>query len=129
MGIKVIWDNDEKTIIRYCYDSQWTLSDFNEAYTESRALLNTVDHKVHFIIDIRDSHILPNGALSRGRTITNSPHPNEGRTAIVGANAVIRAVMNLFRRIYGAKFEESKFIFVDSLENARQELNNATPAV
>ncbi len=122
MAITVTWDNESKTIIRYVYEGHWTITDFNLAYAESRTLLDEVDHTVHFIVDIRASHLLPNGALSRGRTIANSPHVNEGRTAIVGASPVIRAILDVFRRLHGKKFDETKFILVSGLDVARSKL-------
>lgn len=118
MSISVTWDNDEKTVIRYEYSGRWTLEDFNAAYLAAREMVSQCDYTVHFIIDVRDSTLIPSGALSRGRGVVSSPLPNEGRTVVVGANALIRSIMDVFQKIHGRKIDQSKFTLAGSMEEA-----------
>lgn len=122
MSIKVLWDNPEKTIIRYAYDGRWSLDEFNDAYVEARKLLDTVDHLVDFIIDVRSSPLIPNGVLSRGRNVVLAPHPNEGRTMIIGASSFVRAMADIFQKIYGVRGNRIPFLFATTLEDAHVRL-------
>ncbi len=125
MNISVTWDNDKKTVIRYEYHGRWTLEDFNAAYLQAREMVSQCDHTVHFIVDVRDSTLIPSGALSRGRSVVNSPLPNEGRTVVVGANTLIRSIMDVFQKIHGRKIDQSKFILAGSIEEAYEILHLA----
>lgn len=120
MGIVVQWDNPEQTIIRFAYSGQWTFGDLFDAMQESRALMDTVDHQVHGIIDMQDSKLMPNGALSLGRNVTMRKHPNQGKSIIVGASGFARTLYDVYRKVYRTTFDESAFAFATSLEEARQ---------
>lgn len=118
MSITVNWANPEKTIIIYTYEGRWSMEQFNESYVTARQFMDTVDHQVDFIIDVRNSSLLPSGILSRGRNVVTAGHPNEGRTAIVGASTFVRSMLDLFSRLYGARYRESKFYLAPTLEDA-----------
>jgi hypothetical protein len=92
MNIAVIWDNDEKTIIRYIYEKNWTWADVNTALKDASALLDTVDHKVDIIMDFRQSTMMiPMGALSHAkRALSNPRHDNIHLTVLVGDAFVLK---------------------------------------
>lgn len=125
MGITILWDNEEKTIIRYVYEGRWVWDDLHHARVQVHEMLNTVNHPVGIIVDVRESTLVPNGALSQGRQFaTTSPttHPNEGRTIIVGANTFLRSMYDLFRKIYTTLSGNLDVDFAPTLESARQNL-------
>lgn len=124
MGIRVIWDNEEKTILRYVYEGRWDQTDFNKAYAEAKTMLDGVNHKVGIIIDVQDSHLIPNGIISRSRPVVTNPSLNEGLIVIVGANAFIRSLADTFGRIWRrGPLESRKMVFASSLEEARKILS------
>jgi hypothetical protein len=127
LSIKAFWDNSDKSIIRYAYEGRWTMDEFNNVYTEARQLLDTVDHPVDFIIDVRSSPLIPDGVLSRGRNVAFAPHPNEGRTIIVGANSFVRAMADIFQKIYGIRGNRVPFLFATTLEEAHAKLAQRKP--
>jgi hypothetical protein len=118
MSIKVFWDNPDRSVIRYAYEGRWSLDEFNDAYLEVRKLLDTVAYPVDFIIDVRSSPLIPNGVLSRGRTVALTPHPNEGRTIIIGANSFVRSMADIFQKLYGLRGNRIPFLFATTLEEA-----------
>lgn len=122
MGISVQWDNSEQTIIRFAYVGNWSFGDLFDAMQDARTLMDTVDHPVHGIIDMRESKLMPNGALSLGRNVTMRKHPNQGRTVIVGASGFARTLYDVYRKVYRTTFDESAYAFANSLEEARQNL-------
>lgn len=82
MGIRVSWDNDEKTIVRHSYNGHWTISDFYNCVDDSARLLHSVDHPVDLIIDMGDCAPPPNGIL-RGYRYADSKVPDNQRLVIV----------------------------------------------
>ncbi|MCA9891092.1 MAG: hypothetical protein KC546_22095, partial [Anaerolineae bacterium] len=55
MGIQLVWEDDDKTILRHIYEGIWTVADFIGAVDESRKLLLEVEHPVDLIIDMREA--------------------------------------------------------------------------
>lgn len=53
MKHQITWDNEDKTVVLQEYFEGATKSDFHELVKESAALLKTVQHPVHVIIDER----------------------------------------------------------------------------
>ena len=124
MSIQVVWDNDEKTIIRYTYQGQWTWDELAAVLEEAYALLDTVDHPVDFIIDLRQSVLLPKDALRHGERVAQAVHPNEGRSVVVGANMLVSRLADVFYKIY--RRTSKQFRFVATLDEAYALLSNDT---
>src|SRR5258705_6013933 len=122
MAITVQWDNPEQTIIRFEYSGQWTFRDLFDAMHEARNLMDSVGHRVHGIIDMRESKLMPNGALSLGRNVTMRKHPNQGKTVIIGANSFARTLYDVYRKVYRSTFDESAYSFAATIEEARLNL-------
>ncbi len=124
MSIRVIWDNEDKTILRYVYEGRWDQSEFGKAYAEAKTMLDTVNHKVGVIIDVQNSHLIPNGIISRSRNLVTTPSQNEGTNVIVGANAFIRSLVDTFSKVWRhGPLEHRQIIFATSLEEARKILS------
>lgn len=128
MPIRVIWDNEEKTVIQYLYEGRWTWDDFYKALNQARAMIDTVNHKVDFIVNIKSSSILPENALSRGQSIGSSPHPNQGVTIVVGANSFMQSMYNIFSKVYGKAAGNLKISFVATPEEAQAKLKERRAA-
>jgi hypothetical protein len=124
LGIRIIWDNEDKTILRYLYEGRWDQDDFSKAYAEAKTMLDSVNRKVGIIIDIQNSHLIPNGIISRSRHVVTNPSRNEGLIVIVGANAFIRSLADTFSKLWrrGA-LGSRKMVFAATLEDARQILS------
>jgi hypothetical protein len=125
MPITTDWDNPEKTIIRYHYGGKWNLTEFYAAFETAHKMIDTVNHQVHLIIDVRNSNILPNGVLSQGRTAANrAKHPNQGIIVIVGASGLIRGMFDVFKKLYGRNVDINSYKFASSLEEAHKILGD-----
>lgn len=120
MGIRVEWDNKDKTVIRYSLEGQWTWDDLLDAVATSNAMLDEAGHKIHFIHDASTSKGIPNGALSQLKRFIGKEHPNTGRSVIVGAqgNAIMlaRGLLGMVDRVYK---KDWAFMFANTLEEAR----------
>ena len=124
MSIRVIWDNDDKTILRYVYEGRWDQADFGKAYAEAKKMLDTVNYTVGVIIDVQNSHLIPDGIISRSRNLVTTPSRNEGTSVIVGANAFIRSLVDTFSKVWRhGPLEHRQIIFATTLEEARKVLS------
>jgi len=119
MGITVVWDNPEHTILRYIYDGPWGMDNFYPALQESHTMMDTVDYRVGIIIDVQKSKLVPNGVLSHGTKVTTSKHPNQGKSIVVGASGLVRSLFDVYKKVYRSSFDEKAFDFVKTLDEAR----------
>lgn len=126
MSIKVEWDNEEKTTIRFTYLGHWTLPEFYTTVDQSNAMMAEVDRKVNVIIDVRKSSFLPSNFISVMRTMPSKASSNTGNIVMVGANSFIRAFANTISRLF-AVAPQRKVILVDTLDSARAELAKLDP--
>ena len=120
--MRVEWDNEECTIIRLEVNPIWTIDDYLYGVQEVNALMDTVDYKVHVIIDMRKSTAIPSGFLSAMRSQKNRTHHNMGVTVIVGAGALITTMFTMINKILYPKNTGTNFM-TSTLESARELLN------
>ncbi|MBN1965125.1 MAG: hypothetical protein JW910_10800 [Anaerolineae bacterium] len=117
MGIRVLWDNDERTIICDEYDPEWTWDDFNAAIMRRRELIACTPHRVDVIIVVPEKHDLPPRAMARFKQAGESMPSNMGLTVIVGGGRLTRFTIGTFSRIY--KDLPQVVRTADSIEAAR----------
>ncbi|MCA0458964.1 MAG: hypothetical protein LCI00_33755 [Chloroflexi bacterium] len=119
MGISVVWDNPERTIIRFIYNGQWSLDNFYQALNESHQMMDSVDFRVGIIIDMENSKLVPNGVLSHGKNVSMRKHQNQGKSVIVGAGGLVRTLFDVYRKVYRTSFDDTAYHFVSNLDEAR----------
>ncbi len=120
MGIEVLWDNEEKTIIRYDYGKDWSWDDFWTAVETSNAMVRTVSHTVDFIANFEGGTPPPLGAFSKFKRAQEISPPNVGIIAIAGGSSFINALVSTFSRIY--KQLGQRLIMTSTLSEAREKL-------
>lgn len=127
MGIRVLWDDQGKQVIRYIIAGTWTWPEVYDAVHVSDTWLDEVEHKVHFIIDLRKSDSsIADKSLGNVRRMMNNAHPNTGIIVITGnSNSVVfelaRSIVSMAQRIVGRRLF---FHYADSLEDARAIIQN-----
>ena len=123
MNIEVVWDNDQKTILRYIYGKSWTWADFNSAAKLAYDMLDTVDQKVSVIMDFQNANIIPQGAITQVQRAFSTPrHANIGTTLIVGssANTFLQAIAGVGRKL--SRSNDWQLTFVSTLPEAYAQL-------
>lgn len=121
MGIQVVWENDEHTVLRYVIEDPWSWDDLGNAFRQMHAMMDTVDHKVHSIMDMRKTRNIPTNAFTQiKRAGVNDPgHPNHSRlTVFVGASLFAKALLSVIGRTYRTLNEYNDFRFVETVEQA-----------
>jgi hypothetical protein len=67
---------------------------------------------------MQNTRLLPENVLARGSNFAKMTHPNQGINVLVGANSLIRAIGDLYSRIYAKN--AIGFYVAGSLDEARQ---------
>ena len=117
MGIKLLWDNQDKTILRHIYEGQWTADDYRDAMEESRRMLLSVAHPVDLVLDMRRSAPPPFGILPVYQE-TDHLVPNNQRLVVMVKPGMIMKALN---RIIGdiAPKSSANRIVAENIEEAR----------
>jgi hypothetical protein len=116
MPITVRWDDDAHTRIYYVFSASWQWDDFDIVYADVYKMLDTVNHRVHAIVDIRQSRLLPQDTLTQMRRLTYQQHANGGITVIITDNRFAHTLYNILTGV----LRQAKAIFriAYSLEEA-----------
>src|SRR5512145_2896547 len=86
MAAESVWDNSQKTVIRYVLDGDWSWHQFQNVLHVSRQEIRLLPHWVDVIVDMSTSNKLPPDTLANLRTVATHRTSNSGMIVIVGAN-------------------------------------------
>jgi hypothetical protein len=117
MGVEVVWDNAERTIIRSIFSGKWTWDDFYQSLDQTYGLMDSVKHSVHLIVDMRTSRLMPSGSfMPHLQNIRRKMHPNMGATVMVGGGKFMEILSAIMDKL--PRKREKKMQMVASLEEA-----------
>lgn len=118
MGITIVWDNDEKTVIRYDFDKHWNWEDFFAAKEEAFTRIDGVGHKVGVIMNAPPDVSLPPNWLTHTQSALKNRHPNTEVIIVVVSKLFQRTMINTLIKL--ARKDGRRLQIVDSLESARK---------
>lgn len=99
MGIRVVWDDNAKSIIRWDFEDPWTWDDFRAAFKQSVDMAADLGYRVDIIPNATQIKQLPIGALGEfKRTQANSPE-NTGLVVITGGNMMTNTIIQTFSKV------------------------------
>lgn len=101
MSVTTEWHDDHKTVILYTVSDPWTWDEMYKGIDDCYAMMETVQHSVDTIFDIRESNGLPPSALANIRTLNRRRHENSRHVVVIGLRAFHRSILNTFARLYG----------------------------
>lgn len=121
MPIDVKWANDAQNIVHLTFERGWTWEDLKQAIQQADKLIDSVEHTVHLLIDIRNGGI-PNDFLGAAGDIfaQGEARANEGKRIVIGAGMFIRAAYRSLQAVYGAKLADRPFHFAANAEEAHE---------
>lgn len=122
MNINVEWDNSEKTIILQTYGLHWGWEDVHAARAQSVILMDSVSHKVHFIINVQKSPRIPSNYMEHVQAIVQDVHPNMGLSITVTTNPLVKELFYVFSAMTGGVDFEYQFVL--TVDEARTILHN-----
>ncbi|MFN8374861.1 MAG: hypothetical protein U0694_18520 [Anaerolineae bacterium] len=123
MSILTNWYNDEKTILYHTYEATWTWNDLYVAVDKAYALLESVDHTVDIIIDMRLSRIIPSNVFNHGKYTLVKTHPRRGYMIIVGAPRLAHILFQAFLKIYDKEARGLRVVFVTTVEEGLDQIH------
>jgi hypothetical protein len=119
MQVTVRWDNPEQTILRYDFDQNWTLTDFNDARKIGYQMIDTTEHQrmvgVLFVLPKRG--VLPNNRVTNAMGQMKLRHQRTLMLVLVTENQYIKTLHNVLGSVY--KPARETFLRANTLEEAR----------
>ena len=116
MGIQLVWEDVDKTILRHIYEGAWTVQDLIGAVNGSRDFLLEAKYPVDLIIDMRGANGPPPGVISAYKYAERQVPDNQRLVVMVNPNLY----MKTFNRVVGKiapRIAENRSV-VQSMEDA-----------
>ncbi len=117
MPINIVWEDDEKTILRMILSGKWTLEEFHDGFSETLTLYRSVPHDIDLIIDARRNQTNMLNIISSLGRLDADTRPNHRSVTVVGINPMLRVVGSASLKI--APHLSRNLGFVETVEDAR----------
>lgn len=124
MTITAEWDTPEQNRIIVTFQRPWTWAEFDAANGRMNTLFRSVTHRVDLILDISDGGLPPSNAMQKFKQVSENQHLNLGRIVVVGLPGFFRGMLNVIRSVYRGRYEAPEYLFVATLDKARDMLNH-----
>jgi hypothetical protein len=122
MGIRVKWNNAEKTILRYTFEGEWSWEELDMARRHGEKMVEGMMQRYDVILDVRRLEGIPRNTLEVIRDHYAVHSPNGGLSVFVGATALMRAILDVLNRLKPNSF--GHFRCVQTLEEAYNLIDN-----
>ncbi len=99
MGVQVVWDNDERTIVRYIFDKHWQWDDFFAAVETSLAMIDSVPNHVGTIFETALGMTIPKDVITHARKIISRRHERTVIIVIVAPGLYLRTLMQIATKL------------------------------
>lgn len=121
MAIEITWDNQEHTIIYVTFPEEWTWDEYSAVDSITEPMLDSVNHKVCYIADLRQTQHVPKGLrLDIAREILEFRHDNSDLLVIIGMNSMIRALLDIVLMALGKV--RTQIVIVDNIDEAYEKI-------
>ena len=120
MSVHVQWDSEDQTTILWSFVGRWTWGEYEDALGVATAMMDSVDHQIDYIFDVRHMSILPPDLVTRVKAkYLNQPEKIRYFIA-VGFDRDLQLVWDTFTDLPYARHLKAEY--ADSLEDARDML-------
>jgi hypothetical protein len=120
MGISLEWADPEKTIIHITFGEKWHWSDLYEIEILSEKMLETVAHKVSYIVNMHNVRQMPASlSMSRAGKIIELKHPKSDCVVIAGSQPFLKAMLNTVMEVRNERHSPRIFL-TSTVEEAHQ---------
>ncbi len=124
MAIHVLWDDEAHTILRYEYQDAWKWEEALAALNQARDMMAAGENRVDCIVDMRASPSMPIGnaiiQLRKMGALGQDMKNYSGLTVFVQADAFLKALLQVYERVYPDEARRLTLPHVYSLETAHQ---------
>ncbi len=115
MGVRIEWDNEEKTIMRFITEPPWDMSDIYSATDAMKA--EGITYPIGVILDATMLHSLPAGIIQSTGPMIKGMQPETAIIVVVSSQRFLKAMYDIFTRLYNAY--AGTFQFALTLDEAR----------
>lgn len=116
MGIKIVWGDEDKTIIHHVYEGNWTIEEYYNLISEHSRTLSRLDYPVAVVNDMRLSGPVPAGIGAAVKYAARKAPANEEIKIMVGGDRSIKTLIDLINMTAGTDVTE--LIYVKTPEEA-----------
>ena len=99
MGIHVVWDDVEQTIIRWDFEPQWDWNDFWAAFDTSIKMAGGSTYRMDVIPNVTNSKRLPIGALGAFKSIDTKLPEFTKLVVVAGPDSMTSVMIKTFAQI------------------------------
>ncbi len=117
MPVEIMWDTEEQLAIRIDQSGTWTWDEVYVAHDEALRMMAEVNRKVLLIYDVTHSVTVPDSALTHFKALARKMSDHVSATALVGGNAFMGQLFNMFNRLAGDWAKHHHFLA--TLDEAR----------
>jgi hypothetical protein len=113
MSALISWYDEANRIVMLKFSEQWTWTDLRDALREAHSLTHPNADRTDYFLDLRDSSLLPNGAIQQVRNIASEIPPNWGVSVVVHNSLFIQVMIQAIRRLHpelAARFQLAETI-------------------
>ena len=115
MPVDYVWEDDDKTVIRYRVQGLWNWNDFHKTVRISTFQLDRLTHDVDTLLDLTGSAKLPAGAVGHLRTLGKADHARRRpRAIVIGAAAAQPQQVGAVDGVYQAENQLLHFVPTDA---------------
>lgn len=125
MGVQVMWDNDEKTIVRYIFEEHYSWDEFATTAQQHLEMMTTTDAPIGVILEYPKNMRPPLYALSIGKEYISRRDPRNYLIVVATTSPLLQGLIGLFKRFYPNDGEY--IVIVSSVEEARRLLREHYP--
>lgn len=130
MAVQVRWYDDNKQILYYSFEGEWTWDEYFNALAEGRSIMRSVDYQVCLLNDMRQAAHIPNGFMSKVQTVVGSRPDNTGRVVFIATQTFFLNLLDTVRRVipaFGANYyyEETEELALAHLQRWMREHTTA----
>ncbi len=128
MTIHVSWGNPDCTMIHMDFVAGWSYDEVLAAMSDMTDMLDTVQHPVVVIGDLRTSRFAPNLSVSTYKRIAETDflsHPNLAMFCLLGTQVYVSILLETFGKLFPKAYR--KFRMVETVEEALQFLHPSHP--
>ena len=115
MSIQIVWDDEARTIIRHVYGKEWTIEDYYALIDENYRQIDSVNHRVDIINDLREMTAVPPNMVPAIKYAARKAHPNEGINVIVASPTYVKLLLQAINQAVG---DATQVLYVRTLGEA-----------
>jgi hypothetical protein len=119
MAITIEWVDEEKTIIKWMYQGQWTWDELAAALRTQNERLGNINEDIPVIVDMRESYLLPQNVLGNLKPMGEllSLTPSKFVVMII-TNSYVKTIFNTYTKAFPKAGGNTERVIVSTWDEA-----------